>query len=86
MTRWGVHYPKSYTDWKKRAEEDIRKAVTMRYAGRACISIACVEAPPKSDTKKQREARLLSGWPRADLDNQVKSLADAMRSVDFDSS
>lgn len=78
MTRWGVHYPKSYTDWKKRAEADIRKAVTMRYEGRVCISIECVEAPPKSDTKKQREARLAGGWPRPDIDNLSKSVLDAM--------
>jgi Holliday junction resolvase RusA-like endonuclease len=73
-----VHYPKPYTDWKMRAEADIRKAVTMRYAGRVCISIECIELPPKSDTKKQRDARLAGGWPRADLDNQIKALGDAM--------
>lgn len=73
-----MHYPKPYTAWKERAEADIRRAVTMRYAGRVCVSIECIEAPPKSDTKKERQARLDTSWPRPDIDNLSKAVLDAM--------
>lgn len=73
-----MHYPKTYTAWKKQAETDIRKLVTGQYAGRVSVSIECVEAPPVSDSKKRRAARLEGGWPRGDVDNLAKAILDAM--------
>ncbi|WP_352502672.1 MULTISPECIES: RusA family crossover junction endodeoxyribonuclease [unclassified Mesorhizobium] len=78
ITCWGVHYPKTYTAWKKQAEADLRRQVTTQYAGLLSITIECVELPPKSDSKKQRQARLEGGWARGDLDNRVKSICDAL--------
>ncbi|TPL94791.1 RusA family crossover junction endodeoxyribonuclease [Mesorhizobium sp. B2-3-10] len=78
VTRWGVHYPKTYTAWKKQAEADIRRLATAHYAGRVCVVIECVECPPRSDTHKRREERLQSGWPRGDVDNLAKAVLDAM--------
>lgn len=73
-----MHYPKTYTAWKKQAEADLSKQVSGQFAGRLSVTIECVELPPKSDTKKQREERLSSGWPRGDVDNLAKSVLDAM--------
>ncbi|WP_181175623.1 RusA family crossover junction endodeoxyribonuclease [Mesorhizobium sp. B2-3-4] len=78
VTRWGTFYPKPYTIWKKQAEADIRKLVTTQYAGRVSVFIEYVEAPPKSDSKKRRQARMQSGWPRGDIDNLGKAVLDAM--------
>lgn len=73
-----MHYPKTYTAWKKQAEAGLRKQVTAQYAGRLSVVIECVELPPKSDSKKERQARLEGGWPRGDVDNLAKSVLDAM--------
>ncbi|WP_432431167.1 RusA family crossover junction endodeoxyribonuclease [Mesorhizobium loti] len=78
ITRWGVHYPKTYIAWKKQAEVDLRKQVKSLLAGRLSVVIECVELPPKSDSKKQRQGRLEGGWPRGDVDNLAKSVLDAM--------
>ncbi|ESZ66326.1 Holliday junction resolvase [Mesorhizobium sp. L103C120A0] len=55
--------------------------MTAQYAGRVSVFIECVEAPPKSDSKKQRQDQLTSGWPRGDIDNLGKSVLDAMTGV-----
>ncbi len=73
-----MHYPKNYTAWKRLAEAELVKQVTAPYAGRLAVLVECVELPPKSDSKKQREARMESGWPRGDVDNMAKSVLDAM--------
>lgn len=73
-----MHYPKTYTAWKKQAEADLRNQVTVQLAGRLSVVIECEEMPPKSDSKKQRQARLEGGWPRGDVDNRTKSVLDAM--------
>ncbi|WP_167507045.1 MULTISPECIES: RusA family crossover junction endodeoxyribonuclease [unclassified Mesorhizobium] len=73
-----MHYPKYYTAWKKQAEADLRKQVTTQYTGRVSVCIECTEAPPASDSKRRREERLESGWPRGDVDNLAKAILDAM--------
>ncbi|MBZ9674528.1 RusA family crossover junction endodeoxyribonuclease [Mesorhizobium sp. ES1-1] len=78
VTRWGTFYPKAYTAWKKEAEAFIRMHVTAQYQGRVSVCIECVEAPPTSDSRKRREERLRSGWPRGDVDNLAKAVLDAM--------
>ncbi|MES0032723.1 RusA family crossover junction endodeoxyribonuclease [Mesorhizobium sp. M0040] len=65
---------------EKQAEADLRKQVTVQLAGRLSVVIECEEMPPKSDSNKQRQARLKGGWPR-DVDNRTKSVLDAMRAA-----
>jgi Holliday junction resolvase RusA-like endonuclease len=64
--------------WKTKAEGDLRKMVTAKYAGRVVVSVQFVEQPPASYSKARRRVLLEAGWPRGDLDNRVKSICDAL--------
>lgn len=86
LGKWGVYTPKATTDFEKRvgyiAKAAMRGESPMDMAVRLVLHIAV--QPPKSWSNKDKQSAL-SGLKhpigKADLDNEIKALADAMNGI-----
>ena len=83
MPRFGSpYYPQNYTKWKKAAQEYIVKHVKASLDGPLCVFIEFDSAVPVSYSKTKRKDAIEGlTWTRADIDNLIKSVFDAMTSA-----
>lgn len=73
VTRWGVYYGKTYTQWRKDADKLIKEALTT-------IDVPCVVVIEQIVKKAKSSKR---DYPRGDVDNFAKAPTDLLTTKNY---